>query len=260
MGLEDTARQFQLAGYNVFAYDARSVGGSDGQPRNQINPQQMVEDLSDVITFVGRIPSIDARRIMLWGMSFGATISGVTATIDHRVVAVLMVCPIFSMVRPDRRKAAFAQLIKDRQSQLRGNAPFMMQLYNSKGENPFGYAGSGAAGGAEGYALMKAVVERGHSNFRDSVTLQSFYMMALFRPKELMEYLDHVPVMMVVPELDNMSPAAEQKAVFERITAPKRMHWAPQAGHLSILTGQGSDEIREGMLSFFSDVLEGKDL
>lgn len=138
MSLEDTARAFQSAGYNVLVYDARNIGGSGGFPRNQISPHQMVEDVSDVVTYVGSLPSVDSRQIMLWGMSFGASISGVAASIDRRVVAVLMVCPIFSMVRPDRRKVAFAQLMKDRQSQLRGNAPFDVQPFNSKAKIQLG--------------------------------------------------------------------------------------------------------------------------
>ncbi|KAJ5446898.1 alpha/beta-hydrolase [Penicillium cf. griseofulvum] len=257
MSLEDTARSFQSAGYNVLIYDARSIGGSGGFPRNQINPHQMIEDVSDVVTYVGSLPSVDSRRIMLWGMSFGATVSGIAASIDRRVVAVLMVCPIFSMVRPDKRKTAFAQLIKDRQSQLRGNEPFTIQPFNSKGENPIGYAGSGGSGGKEGYRLMKAAADRGHPNFRDRVTLQSYHKMALFRPKELLEVLEDVPVMMMIPELDDISPAEEQQAAFKGISAPKRLHLAEGAGHMSILTGEGSGARLQAMLDFFDDALNG---
>lgn len=41
-----TAEDFQSAGYNVLLYDCRSVGGSDGLPRNQIDPLQMSQDIS----------------------------------------------------------------------------------------------------------------------------------------------------------------------------------------------------------------------
>ena len=46
MSVPETAEGFQSAGYNVLLYDSRSVGGSDGLPKNQINPQQIVEDIS----------------------------------------------------------------------------------------------------------------------------------------------------------------------------------------------------------------------
>lgn len=46
MSLGETAEGFQAAGYNVLIYDSRSVGGSSGLPRNQVDPLQMVEDVS----------------------------------------------------------------------------------------------------------------------------------------------------------------------------------------------------------------------
>lgn len=213
----------------------------------------------DVLSFVATLPSVDPRRIMLWGMSLGATVSACAAAIDRRVAAVLMVCPIFNFVRPDKRATAFAKLMRDRESQLRGNEPFTLQPFNSKGENPIGYAGSGGPGGKEAYSLMRTAAERGHPNFRDRVTLQSYHKMALFRPKELLdEMLEDIPVLMMIPELDNISVPAEQKAAFDRLKTPKRLYWARGKGHMSILTGENSQEILSAMLEFFDSALEGK--
>lgn len=213
----------------------------------------------DVVSYAAALPTVDSRRILLWGMSLGATVSAVAAAIDRRVAAVLLVCPIFSFIRPDKRASGFAQLMKDRQSQLRGNAPFTLQPFNSKGENPIGYAGSGGPGGKEAYFLMRTAVERGHPNFRDRITLQSYHKMALFRPKEILEeMLEAMPTLMLVPELDDVSPAAEQQAVFEMLKTPKRMYLARGKGHMSVLTGEGSDEVREAMLAFFDAALQGR--
>ena len=192
-------------------------------------------------------------------MSFGGTISACAAAIDRRVAAVLMVCPIFSFIRPDRRAKAFAQLMRDRESQLRGNEPFTLQPFNSKGENPIGFAGSGGPGGQEAYSLMRAAAERGHANFRDRITLQSYHKMALFRPREVMEeLLETVPTMMMVPELDDMSPAAEQIEVFESLRTPKRMYLAKGKGHLSILSGEGAERLLDAEIAFFEAALKGE--
>lgn len=48
MSLQQTAEGFQAAGYNVILYDSRSVGGSGGLPRNQIDPWQISQDLSGI--------------------------------------------------------------------------------------------------------------------------------------------------------------------------------------------------------------------
>lgn len=214
--------------------------------------------ITDVVSYAMTLPSVHPRQILLWGMSLGATVTGVAATVDRRVSAVVMVCPIFSFVRADKRATAFAQLMKDRQSQLRGNEPFTLAPFNSKGENPIGYAGSGGPGGKEAYRLMRTAAERGHPNFRDRITLQSYHKMALFRPKELLEEtLEGIPTLMVIPELDDISPAGEQKSVFESLECPKRLHWATGRGHMSILDGEGSGEIRRVMLDFYDQALQG---
>ncbi|KAI0416354.1 alpha/beta-hydrolase [Xylaria grammica] len=257
MSLAETAEAFHNAGFNVLLYDSRGVGGSNGLPRNQIDPAKMVEDISDVVDFATTLPTVDSHRILLWGMSFGAAVSGVAATIDRRIAALLMVCPLFSYIRADRRATVFAQLIKDRKSQLRGNEPFTIPPFNSKGENPAGFAGAGGPGGREAYALMKAAVERGHANFRDRITFQTYHKLALFRPKELLaDMLEGIPTMMIVPELDEMSPPQEQLAVFESLKTPKRMHCAIGKGHLSILDGEGSPALRAIMVDFFVSTLE----
>ncbi|KAL8841189.1 MAG: hypothetical protein Q9170_001043 [Blastenia crenularia] len=259
MSLAETAERFQSAGYNVLLYDSRGIGGSGGLPRNQIDPLQQAEDVSDVVTYVATLSSVDSRRILLWGMSLGATVSACAAAVDRRVAAVLMVCPIFKFIRPDKRAKAFAQLMRDRQSQLRGNDPFTLPPFNSKGENPIGYAGSGGPGGREAYFLMKTAAERGHPNFRDRITLQSYHKMAFFRPKELLEeFLEDIPTMMVVPELDNVSLPADQKAAFETLRTPKQLHLAERKGHMSILSGEGSEEVFQAMLDFFNLALKGK--
>ncbi|KAL8910066.1 MAG: hypothetical protein Q9171_004620 [Xanthocarpia ochracea] len=219
----------------------------------------MAEDISDVVTYAATLPSVDLRCILLWGMSLGATISARAAAVDRRVAAVLMVCPIFKFIRPDKRTKAFAQLIRDRGSQLRGNEPFTLQPFNSKGENPIGYAGSGGPGGKEAYFLMMTAAECGHPNFRDLITSQSYHKMALFRPREILEeMLEGVPTMMVVPELDNVSLPEDQKAAFEGLKTPKRLHVAMGKGHMSILSGEGSREIFDEMVEFFDLSLSGK--
>ncbi|XP_044714931.1 alpha/beta hydrolase family domain-containing protein [Hirsutella rhossiliensis] len=258
MLLPEIAERFQSSGYNALIYDPRSIGDSDGLPRNYINPLQQAEDLSDVLTHVATFPSVDANRIVLWGMSFGATVSACSAAVDRRARAVVMVCPIFSFVQPSKRERAFAQLIRDRESQLRGNEAVSLPPFNSRGENPIGMAGSGGPGGLEAYEFMRAVVDRGAPGFRDRVTLQTYRNLAVFRPVELLDMV-RAPVMMVVPELDDISPAQEQEEAFERFgkQQPKTtLYRAAGKGHLTVLSGEGSEEILDAQVDFIKEALE----
>jgi pimeloyl-ACP methyl ester carboxylesterase len=257
MLLPEVAEKFQSLGYTALIYDPRSIGDSDGLPRNQIDPLKQIEDLADIVTYVTTLPSVNPHLISLWGMSFGGTISACAAAVDRRVKALVMICPILSFFKPEKREKAFAQLIKDRQSQLRGNEAFTLPPFNSKGENPIGMAGSGGPGGVEAYGFMNAVIDRGAPNFRNRITLQTYYKLAMWQPKELLKLVDVTPVMMVTPELDAMSPPNEQIEAFGKFQQPKRFFLAKGKGHLTVLSGEGSDEILDSQIDFIKSAFEG---
>lgn len=200
---------------------------------------------------------MDPHRLLLFGMSFGGTVSGCAAAVDHRPRALLMVCPLFSFIHPDRRQATFAQVIRERVSQLRGNKPLSLPPFNSKGENLAGFGGAGGPGGLEAYSLMRAAAESGHPDFRDRITLQTFHKLALARPMELLDMTDpDLAVMVVVPELDDISSPEEQTSAFKKLkNSNKLLHIAPGKKHLSVLTGEGSEELLKAMDDFFRAAL-----
>ncbi|KAF6812415.1 DltD domain-containing protein [Colletotrichum sojae] len=257
MALPEVAENLHAKGYNVLFYDARSVGGSGGSPRNLIDPLQMAEDLSDIYTYVSRLPSVDASKIVLWGLSMGAIVSACSAAVDHRPKAVVMIGPLFSFVQPQKRDKAFAKVIQDRVAQLRGNPPHEIAPFTPRGDNPIGMAGAGGPGGLESYAFMRLAKEKGAEGFRDRIALQTYHKLALFRP---MEYMDMIkaPILMVVPELDDVSAPEEQKMAFSKVAAPgSKLYVAPGKGHLNIVTGQGSVELVEETDEFIRSALAG---
>lgn len=202
------------------------------------------------------LPSVDAQKIVLWGVSFGAVVSACATAIDRRPKALVMVCPLFSYVQPHRAERAYATLIKDRVSQLRGNQPYSLPVFTSRGENPLGMGGSGGPGGLEAYNLMKQASDGGNPHFRDRVMFQTYHKLAFFRPKEYMDMI-RTPVLMVIPEHDSISPPQEQRDAFARIQSPKAELCAKGKGHLNILTGETSDELIAAMAEFLRVTLEG---
>lgn len=189
-------------------------------------------------------------------MSFGAAVSACSAAIDRRSKAIVMVCPLFSYVQPHKADKAYALLIKDRVSQLRGNEPYSLAPFTPRGDNPIGMGGAGGPGGLEAYKLMKAAAESGNSHFRDRLMLQTYHKLAMFRPREYMDMIQ-APVMIVIPELDDISPPEEQKAAFAKINSPKREYVVKGKGHLDIATGEGSKELVAVTSDFIQATLEG---
>ncbi|KAK3903542.1 polyketide transferase ATR5-like protein [Staphylotrichum tortipilum] len=259
MLLPDVAEWFQKSGFHALIYDPRSIGDSEGQPRNLINPLQQAEDLSDVVTHMATFPGVDASGIVLWGMSFGATVSGCAAAVDRRVKGLVMVCPIVRFFAADKRDKGLGLVIRDRQSQLRGNEALTVAPFNRKGENPIGMAGSGGPGGLEAYQFMAAVIDRGVPNFRNTIAVQSYHKLAVWRPRELMHDMmaDSTRVMMITPELDQMSPLADQAALFDGLREPKEFLLVKEKGHLDLLSGEGSEEVLQAQAAFIRQAVGG---
>jgi alpha/beta superfamily hydrolase len=68
--INDVAEYYFSKGFTVLSYDPRSIGQSDGQPRNESNPMKMMEDYMDALTFLKAQDNVDPTKIAYWGYSF----------------------------------------------------------------------------------------------------------------------------------------------------------------------------------------------
>ena len=69
--------------------------------------------------------------------------------------------------------------------------------------------------------------------------------------------VDATPFMMITPELDTMSTPQEQKDAFDLFQQPKKFYLAKGKGHLTVLSGDGSEEILAAQAEFMSAAAEG---
>ncbi len=254
MLLPEVAEQFQLRGISALIYDPRSIGLSDGIPRNNIDPIKQAEDYSDALTFLSTLPVVDPNRISFWGMSFSGTIALCAAALDKRAKLVIAVCPLVTFYTEEKLPRVLAKAMKDRQSQVRGNAPFSLPPFTSTGENPMGMA---TGGGLEAFEFMINVKEKGAANFENRTTLQSYYKIVQWQPHGLMRFVQPTPVMMLVPELDMISRSETQIALFETLSGPKRLHIAPGKGHLNVLSGDDFPTLHNLQVDFIWSALDG---
>ena len=56
------AKRFAEAGFAALAIDYRFLGGSGGEPRNQIIPYEMLQDVRNAITWLFMQPEVDPAR------------------------------------------------------------------------------------------------------------------------------------------------------------------------------------------------------
>lgn len=93
-GLAPFAEAFAAAGLDAFVFDYRGFGESQGEPRQTVSLPGQLEDWRAAITAAGRLPGVDAQRIVLWGESLagGHVLSAAADRTD--IAAVVSVVPM----------------------------------------------------------------------------------------------------------------------------------------------------------------------
>lgn len=234
----EPAEAFQRAGITALVYDPRSTGTSEGEPRNEIDPVKQVSDYSDALTYLATLPIVDPNSIGFWGMSFSATVALCAAALDKRAKFVISVCPLMTFANPNDPNEKFANILaktmKDREFQLKGNRPFYIPLITETGESP---AGVGIWSDKETLEYITTAKERVAPSFESRITIQTYYKMMMWQPTGLIRYVSPTPVLVLIPELDKVSPPEDQVALFDSLSQPKKMHMAQGKGHLNVLSG-----------------------
>jgi dienelactone hydrolase len=87
------AERFLEKGMAAFLFDYRCFGLSDGTPRHWVSPWRHVQDWHAALAHVRRLPDIDARKIGLWGSSFGGGHVVAVAAKDPNIRAVVAQVP-----------------------------------------------------------------------------------------------------------------------------------------------------------------------
>ena len=230
----NVADMYQGYGITVLIYDPRSLGLSDGTPRNNIDPIKQASDYSDALTFLRTLPEVDGDRISFFGMSFSATIALCAASLDKRVDTCVAVCPLLNFeLTPEKLLSVLAKIMQDRESQAAGNPPTFLPVLTEKGENS---AGMDILANREEFAYKVDAGSRGAPQYENRTTLQSYYNLIMWQPHVIMKYMSPTPVLMIVPEKDMISPPKDQLALWDTFPDPKKVHVAPEKDHLNVLS------------------------
>lgn len=264
MGLPSAAAAFQDAGFTVLAYDHRTTGLSDGEPRNDIDPFKQIEDYSDALTFLSTHSMVDSARMGIWGMSLSGAVALCTACFDRRARFVIAVCPATQYQYNERKLSnVLSRIAKDRESQVKGNPPFYIPMLDQAGENPAGFNL-----GVDKDAAMRILAAQDETistrqalapNHVNRTTIQSYKKLLMWSPSYMWkQHLLTTPAMFVVPELDELISAKAQQEYFQLLPGPKKMHIQKGRGHMDILEGESLPGVMQLQIDFIHDSLDGK--
>lgn len=261
------AAALQAKGITVLLYDPRGTGSSGGLPRGDIDPPLSVSDLSDALTHLISLPSVDSSRVGVLGMSFGGSVGLTAAAVDPRIKFVVAVAPLTDLdfTSPAQRMRVLRKCAQDRTSQVLGNPGLTVAVINEKGENPVGF-GHGVDKEKYG-ALVREGRELapGHVN---RVTLQTYYRLAMWTPWPLWKVLGEKGdgkggvggVMFVIPLRDEMSYPELQMKYYDEIATGaedeafvKRKLEIEEAGHEDILGDEYLESIVDNIKEFVDE-------
>lgn len=105
-GLEPYAVGLAKAGVDVLAFDYRGFGASAGSPRQVVSMAGQLEDYRAAMAVAARLPGVDPRRLVLWGVSLAG--GHVFAAAAHRddVAAVVALTPLVDGLAAGRHAMA----------------------------------------------------------------------------------------------------------------------------------------------------------
>ncbi|OTB08289.1 hypothetical protein M426DRAFT_317398, partial [Hypoxylon sp. CI-4A] len=139
MFVPEVAERFQSANITALVYDPRTLGLSDGLPRNDIDPVRQVSDYSDAVTYIKSLPNVDPSMVGIWGMSFSGVVALSATALDPRIKFCIAICPLLNLeYEAAKFPKVLAKVQQDRESIVAGNEPVYVPVLTTEGKNPAG--------------------------------------------------------------------------------------------------------------------------
>jgi len=219
--LPEFAERFVNAGLAVLVFDYRYFGDSEGEPRCQLFPLEMVEDYRNAITWVCEQPHVDPDRIGVWGTSFSGGLVAYVGTFDRRVRAIVAQVPSIinaesrRAMDPDKWDSVGEFLLQERIARYKTGTVNYMKVVAPEGEPCI-------LPGKETYDAFMELKDLA-PNWRNQITLESLEKIREFNPVSLIHLLAPTALLIIAAEKDSLIPLESVKAAYERAADPKEL-------------------------------------
>ncbi|MCF6387018.1 lysophospholipase [Mycobacterium sp. MBM] len=252
-GLEPFAQRFAAAGIDVFAFDYRGFGASDGRPRQTISLDGQVADFHSAIAAARALPGVDPDRIALWGASMsGGHVLQVAGDRDD-IAAVVALTPLTSGLAAGRAamgsRGALTALrwtatgVRSKLSVARGGAARLMPIVGRPGED----GALTLPGAYESYLAMAGPTWR--NEIDSSVGMELGRMSVKAAARRLT-----CPVLVQIGDFDRFVPAGTVAKTAELARAQVHRY---ACDHFDVWSGnEWFDKTVEDQLAFLRRVLQ----
>ena len=241
------AERLTCAGYAVFAFDYRSWGASEGEPRFVANVRNQQADIHAAIDHVRTLDAIDGDRVVLFGTSFGGGHALMVAAARPDLAAVIAQCAVVDGLAAAVQappllalRWMLAGLIDQARAAL-GSMPYYIKLAGEPGQLALM-----TAPGAE--ASYLAMID-GPSPWRNLIAARFILGIPLFRPIRHAKRIEP-RLLMIVTDKDEIYPPSTIAKVARLAPRGEAVHF--DAGHFEIYFGDFFDSATDAMLCFLS--------
>jgi hypothetical protein len=247
--LDRFADEFAGAGLASLVFDYRGLGASDGEPRQDLDPQAQVAAYRNAISWVRARPDADPARVGVWGTSYSGAHVLMVGALDRRVCCVVSQVPLVdgwetfgAMSGAEGRDALVAQLVEERERTYAGGAPQTMPVVAPDG-------GAAALPGDEAWTWFRSFGDRA-PRWRNEVTLRTLERTLEYSPLRFIDRIAPTPLLVIAAEHDFL-PIELTRRAFARAGEPKKLavlaatHFAPyQPPHFATAAGLAAEWLR----------------
>lgn len=217
-------QEFSRAGFAVMTFDYHGWGESEGMPRNSINPKHRVRDAKAALAHLRSLPNIDAKKVVLWGSSFGGGhVVELAAEHPDLLGAIAQVPMLDGMLAvkavPLSRLLRFsiytiADLVKP-------GKPIYLPVVSKPGE-------FGSMDRDDAFAAMSLCLGATGLEYENSVTARSLLNMGPYRPVKRLKEI-RVPFLIIGATRDTVAPFNED--AIRKVKNPRIQIQTIEANH-----------------------------
>jgi fermentation-respiration switch protein FrsA (DUF1100 family) len=242
----DYAKWFVEAGLAALVFDYRYLGDSEGEPRQHINPWEQIEDYRNAISFVERLPVVDANRIGIWGISYSGGHVLVVGATDPRVRCIVSNIPVVDGYKTMQLvhgslgfRALTDRILEDRRQRYEtGEHGYLPMSATEPGVGavtwPFPEV-------TEAFLVLK---ERDAPNHEHRNTIQSVEHLLDYDVSPYVRRIINVPTLMTVAERDDITTWDEEVAMYHLIpTTKKKLFIFDDTSHMTLYSNKSRLEI-----------------
>ncbi|HET6878992.1 MAG TPA: alpha/beta hydrolase [Pirellulales bacterium] len=249
MCLANFAEAFAAAGFVVLVFDYRCLGDSEGEPRQQILPDEQRRDYKNAISWIASQGEVDPDRIGIWGTSFSGGHVQVVAAEDRRVKAVVAHVPAVG-IRSTALEWLRRGLVRETLAAgwlivcqaLQPRKTLTIPVVNQPG-------GAATLPGDEAWNWKKRTAPLA-PNWRNEVTVRSLIAAMRDSIRPYIPRIAPTPLLMVVATRDHYCFTGEQRRAFATAGEPKKLIEV-DGGHFDFYEEPGLSQVLPDEVEWF---------